>query len=90
MKGGGHLRNRIQDRLADLLDLAGTDAASASMNTNASAMGAYSLDALHIRLGDFLALVVRMTHFVAAEPAFTANFAFTCHESNPPYVKMIA
>jgi hypothetical protein len=85
LKGGGHMRSLGSgNRLADFLDLAGTDAARASMNTNASAMGAYSLDALHIRLGDLLAFVVSVAHFVAAEPAFTANFAFTCHESNPP------
>jgi hypothetical protein len=60
------------------------------MDANVSAMGAYRFDALHIRLGDLLAFVVGVAHFVAGKPAFTANFAFTCHESNPPYVKMIA
>jgi hypothetical protein len=78
------------DSLADFFDLAGADATRTRMNTDASAMGTYCLDALHIRLGDLLAFVVRMAHFVTAEPAFAANFAFTCHECEPPYVKMIA
>ena len=79
------------DTLADFLaDLAGADAACASMDTNAAAMGTDGLDALHIRFGNLLALVVSVAHFVAGKPAFTANFAFTCHESNPPYVLMSA
>jgi len=74
-----------KDGLADFfIDLAGADAACACMNTNAAAMGTHGLDALHIRFGNLLAFVVRMAHFVAAEPAFTANFAFTCHVNVPP------
>ena len=80
------LRSLNKDGLADLLfDLAGADAACASMYTNASTMGAHCLDALHVRLGELFAFVVGVAHFVAAEPAFTANFTFTRHESNPPY-----
>lgn len=54
------------------------------MDANAAAMGANGLDALHVRFGDLLASVVCMAHFVAAEPAFAANFAFTCHVNVPP------
>jgi len=70
--------------LADFFDFAGADAARTCMDTNASAMGSSRLDALHIRLGDLLAFVVRMAYFVAGKPAFTANIAFTCHENIPP------
>jgi hypothetical protein len=79
-----------RDGLADFFDFAGADAACACMDANVSAMGADRLDALHIRLGDLLAFVVRMAHFVAGKPAFTANFAFTCHENILHLVKMIA
>ena len=73
-----------KEGLADFFNFAGADATRACMDANASAMGTYSLDALHIRLGYLLASVVSVAHFVAGKPAFTANFAFTCHESNPP------
>ena len=70
--------------LADFFDFAGTDAARACMDANASAMGAHGLDTLHIRFGNLLALVVSVAYLVAGKPAFTANFAFTCHENIPP------
>ncbi len=73
-----------KDGSADFFDLAGADAARACMDANASSMGTYGLDALHIRLGDLLASVVSVAHLVAGKPAFTANFAFTCHENIPP------
>lgn len=76
--------------LADLLDLAGTDAAGADVHPNVTAVRAQCLDALKVRLGYFLGPVVRMAHLVAAERAFTANLTLTCHGVVLLNLKMIA
>jgi hypothetical protein len=43
------------------------------------AMGAYGLDALQVRFGDFLGLIVGMAHLVPAERAFAADCTCSSH-----------
>ena len=65
--------------LAYLLDLAGTNAASADMHPDMGAVRAQRLDALKVRLGYFLGPIVRMAHLVAGERTLTAYLTCTCH-----------
>jgi hypothetical protein len=51
-------------------------------------MRPHCLDGLQIRLGHFFGFVVGMAHLVAAELAFSANFARTCHGETLPERKM--
>jgi len=75
---------------ADLLDFARTDTARADVHANVTTTWAQCLDALKVRFGYFLGLIVRMAHLVATERAFTANLTFTCHGEVLLNLKMIA
>jgi len=50
----GARRRGLRKTLANLLDLAGADAAGADMHADVCAVGAKRLDALEVRLGYFL------------------------------------
>ena len=60
------------------------------MHPNMTTARTQCLDALKIRFGYLLALIVRMAHLVAAERAFTANLTLTCHGDVLLNLKMIA
>jgi hypothetical protein len=55
-----------------------------------TAARAQRLDALKVRLGNFLGLIVGMAHLVAAERSLTANLTLTCHGYVLLNLKMIA
>jgi hypothetical protein len=70
---------RFAERLAYLLDLAGSDAAGADMHADVGTIGTQRLDALEVRLGYFLRSIVRMAHLVAAQRALATYLTCTCH-----------
>lgn len=71
-------------RLANFFHFAGAYAACAHLHTHVGAVRPHCLDALDIRLRNFLGFVVGMAHLVSAELALAANFARTRHCYDPP------
>ena len=80
----------MEERLADFFHFTGTYASRAYLHTHVGAVRPYCLDALDVRLLNFLGFVVRMAHLVPAELALAANFACTRHCYDPPYMKITA
>ena len=60
------------------------------MHPDVTAARAQRLDALKVRLGNLLGLIVGMAHLVAAERSLAANLTLTCHGYVLLNLKMIA